>query len=255
MNIERKRTYLDFGINLIYFITVYCISILYDYADNYIILNNHEFWRQVVMILTKAYLLLVPFITIILIGINDNKPRDAIIDTFVAFNVSYVICPFIIYISGFLKHEDYWVGSVILENGILTMDLNPFHLILETVMYTCTGTILFRFISDKKFKIFGLGVTCITISLILNFFGILDQFAKLSYIPLCIYASIDKALVEASQFPMEKVGQITWIAWFVKFIIPITIGWFVMIVITAVIQSIFYNGKKDKEKQNLNSDK
>jgi hypothetical protein len=251
MNKVKQRKYSDFILNLIYFASVYFISIIYDYADNFIILNNHEFWRQAVMCITKAYLMLVPLVTIVLISWNENQPKDAILDTFVAFNVSYVICPFFIYISGFLKQEDYWIGSVILENGILIMDINPFHLILEIVMYTCTGMILLRFILDKKFKIFGLGVTCILISLFLNFFGILDQFAKLSYIPLCIYGEIDQALVEASQFPMEKVGQITWIAWFVKFIIPITIGAFIAVVVDAIVQSIFYNGKKDKEKTKL----
>ena len=255
MNNVKIRKYSDFILNLIYFVSVYYISIIYDYADNYIILNNHEAMRQVVMIITKAYLMLVPLITIVLIAWNENKPKDAIVDAFIAFNVSYIVCPFFIYISGFLKHEDYWVGSVILENGILTMDINPFQLIIEIVMYTCTGMILLRFILDKKLKVFGLGVTCIIISLFLNFFKILDQFAKLSYILLCIYAEIDDALIEASQFPLEKVGQITWIAWFVKFIIPITIGGLIAVVIDAIVQSILYNAKKDKEKQNSNSDK
>ena len=248
------RKYSDFILNFLYFVSVYFVSIIYDYANNYIILNNHEAMRQVVMCVTKGYLMLVPFITIVLISCNENSLLDAIIDSFVSFNVSYIICPFFIYISGFLKHEDYWVGSVILENGILMNKINPFTLILEIVMYTCTGVILLRFILDKKFKLFGICVTCGVFSFILNFFNIIDQVAKLSYIPLCIYARIDYALVEASQFPMEKVSQITWIAWFVKFIIPIAIGAFIPIVIDVIIQSVI-EFKRNKEKQNSDSDK
>ena len=242
------RKYSDFILNFLYFVSVYFVSIIYDYANNYIILNNHETMRQVVMCVTKGYLMLVPFITIVLISWNENSLLDAIIDSFVSFNASYIICPFFIYISGFLKHEDYWVGSVILENGILMSKINPFTLILEIVMYTCTGVILLRFILDKKFKLFGIFVTCIVFSFILNFFNIIDQVAKLSYIPLCIYARIDYALVEAAQFPMEKVGQITWIAWFTKFIIPIAIGAFIPIVIDAIIQSVI-DLKKKKERK------
>ena len=221
------RKYSDFILNLFYFVSVYFVSIIYDYANNYIILNNHETTRQVVMYVTKGYLMLVPFITIVLISLNENNLLDAVIDSFVSFNVSYIICPFFIYISGFLKNEDYWVGS---------------------------GVILLRFILDKKFKLFGICVTCVIFSFILNFFNIIDQVAKLSYIPLCIYARIDYALVEASQFPMEKVSQITWIAWFVKFIIPIAIGAFIPIVIDAIIQSVI-EFKRNKEKQNSDSDK
>lgn len=248
----KTRKYSDFILNLLYFVSVYIISIIYDYANNYIILNNHEAMRQVVMCVTKGYLMLVPFITIVLISWNENSLLDAVIDSFVSFNASYIICPFFIYVSGFLKHEDYWVGSVILENGILMNKINPFTLILEIVMYTCTGIILLRFILDKNFKFFGICVTCITFSFILNFFNIIDQVAKLSYIPLCIYARIDYALVEASQIPMEKVGQITWIAWFTKFIIPIAIGAFIPIVVDVIIQSVI---DIKKEKQNSNSDK
>lgn len=248
----KTHKYSDFILNLLYFVSVYIISIIYDYASNYIILNNNEIMRQVIMCITKGYLMLVPFITIVLISWNENSLLDAIIDSFVSFNASYIICPFFIYISGFLKHEDYWVGSVILENGILMNKINPFTLILEIVMYTCTGVILLRFIFDKNFKFFGICVTCITFSFILNFFNIIDQVAKLSYIPLCIYARIDYALVEASQIPMEKVGQITWIAWFTKFIIPIAIGAFIPIVVDAIIQSVI---DIKKEKQNSNSDK
>ena len=198
----KTRKYSDFILNFLYFVSVYFVSIIYDYANSYIILNNHEVMRQVVMCVAKGYL----------------------------------------------------VGSVILENGILMSEINPFTLILEIVMYTCTGVILLRFILDKKFKIFGIGVTCIVFSFILNFFNIIDQVAKLSYIPLCIYARIDYALVEEAQFPMEKVSQITWIAWFVKFIIPIAIGAFIPIVIDTIIQSVI-EFKKNKEKQNSDSNK
>lgn len=250
----KTRKYSDFILNFLYFVSVYFVSIIYNYANNYIILNNHEAMRQVLMCITRGYLMLVPFITIVLISLNENNLLDAVIDSFVSFNVSYIICPFFIYISGFLKHEDYWVGSVILENGILMSKINPFTLILEIVMYTCTGVILLRFILDKKFKLFGICVTCVVFSFILNFFNIIDQVAKLSYIPLCIYARIDYALVEASQFPMEKVGQITWITWFTKFIIPIAIGAFIPIVIDAIIQSVI-EFKRNKEKQNSDSDK
>lgn len=250
----KTRKYSDFILNFLYFVSVYTVSIVYDYASNYIILNNHEAMRQVVMMVTKGYLMLVPFITLVLISWNENSLLDAVIDSFVSFNASYIICPFFIYISGFLKHEDYWVGSVILENGILMNKINPFTLILEIVMYTCTGVILLRFILDKKFKMFGIFTTCIIFSFILNFFNIIDQVAKLSYIPLCIYARIDYALVEAAQFPIEKVGQITWITWFAKFIIPIAIGAFIPIVVDAIIQTTI-DLNKNKRKQNSDSDK
>lgn len=250
----KTRKYSDFILNFLYFVSVYTVSIVYDYANNYIILNNHEAMRQVVMMVTKGYLMLVPFITLVLISWNENSLLDAVIDSFVSFNASYIICPFFIYISGFLKHEDYWVGSVILENGILMNKINPFTLILEIVMYTCTGVILLRFILDKKFKMFGIFTTCIIFSFILNFFNIIDQVAKLSYIPLCIYARIDYALVEAAQFPIEKVGQITWITWFAKFIIPIAIGAFIPIVVDAIIQTTI-DLNKNRRKQNSDSDK
>ena len=250
----KTRKYSDFILNFLYFVSVYTVSIAYDYASNYIILNNHEAMRQVVMMVTKGYLMLVPFITLVLISWNENSLLDAVIDSFVSFNASYIICPFFIYISGFLKHEDYWVGSVILENGILMNKINPFTLILEIVMYTCTGVILLRFILDKKFKMFGIFTTCIIFSFILNFFNIIDQVAKLSYIPLCIYARIDYALVEAAQFPIEKVGQITWIIWFTKFIIPIAIGAFIPIIIDAIIQTTI-DLNKNRRKQNSDSDK
>lgn len=250
----KTRKYSDFILNFLYFISVYTVSIVYDYASNYIILNNNEVMRQIVMMVTKGYLMLVPFITLVLISWNENSLLDAIIDSFVSFNASYIICPFFIYISGFLKHEDYWVGSVILENGILMNKINPFTLILEIVMYTCTGVILLRFILDKKFKMFGIFTTCIIFSFILNFFNIIDQVAKLSYIPLCIYARIDYALVEAAQFPIEKVGQITWITWFAKFIIPIAIGAFIPIVVDAIIQTTI-DLNKNRRKQNSDSDK
>lgn len=250
----KTRKYSDFILNFLYFISVYTVSIVYDYASNYIILNNNEVMRQIVMMVTKGYLMLVPFITLVLISWNENSLLDAVIDSFVSFNASYIICPFFIYISGFLKHEDYWVGSVILENGILMNKINPFTLILEIVMYTCTGVILLRFILDKKFKMFGIFTTCIIFSFILNFFNIIDQVAKLSYIPLCIYARIDYALVEAAQFPIEKVGQITWITWFAKFIIPIAIGAFIPIVVDAIIQTTI-DLNKNRRKQNSDSDK
>lgn len=250
----KTRKYSDFILNFLYFVSVYTVSIVYDYASNYIILNNHEAMRQVVMMVTKGYLMLVPFITLVLISWNENSLLDAVIDSFVSFNASYIICPFFIYISGFLKHEDYWVGSVILENGILMNKINPFTLILEIIMYTCTGVILLRFILDKKFKMFGIFTTCIIFSFILNFFNIIDQVAKLSYIPLCIYARIDYALVEAAQFPIEKVGQITWITWFAKFIIPIAIGAFIPIVVDAIIQTTI-DLNKNRRKQNSDSDK
>lgn len=250
----KTRKYSDFILNFLYFVSVYTVSIVYDYANNYIILNNHEAMRQIVMMVTKGYLMLVPFITLVLISWNENSLLDAVIDSFVSFNASYIICPFFIYISGFLKHEDYWVGSVILENGILMNKINPFTLILEIVMYTCTGVILLRFILDKKFKMFGIFTTCIIFSFILNFFNIIDQVAKLSYIPLCIYARIDYALVEAAQFPIEKVGQITWITWLAKFIIPIAIGAFIPIVVDAIIQTTI-DLNKNRRKQNSDSDK
>ena len=250
----KTRKYSDFILNFLYFISVYTVSIVYDYASNYIILNNNEVMRQVIMMVTKGYLMLVPFITLVLISWNENSLLDAVIDSFVSFNASYIICPFFIYISGFLKHEDYWVGSVILENGILMNKINPFTLILEIVMYTCTGVILLRFILDKKFKMFGIFTTCIIFSFILNFFNIIDQVAKLSYIPLCIYARIDYALVEAAQFPIEKVGQITWITWFAKFIIPIAIGAFIPIIVDAIIQTTI-DLNKNRRKQNSDSDK
>ena len=66
----KTRKYSDFILNLFYFLSLYFVSIIYDYANNYIILNNHEAMRQVVMCVTKGYLMLVPFITIVLISCN-----------------------------------------------------------------------------------------------------------------------------------------------------------------------------------------
>ena len=88
------RKYSDFILNFLYFVSVYIVSIVYDYANNYIILNNHEVMRQVVMCVTKGYLMLVPFITIVLISWNENSLFDAIIDSFISFNASYIICTF-----------------------------------------------------------------------------------------------------------------------------------------------------------------
>ena len=79
----KTRKYSDFILNLFYFVSVYFVSIIYDYANNYIILNNHEAMRQVVMCITKGYLMLVPFITIVLISCNENSLLDAIIDSVV----------------------------------------------------------------------------------------------------------------------------------------------------------------------------
>ena len=82
------RKYSDVILNLFYFVSVYFVSIIYDYANNYIILNNHEAMRQVLMCITRGYLMLVPFITIVLISLNENNLLDAVIDPLVSFNVS-----------------------------------------------------------------------------------------------------------------------------------------------------------------------
>lgn len=250
-----KKSYFYFILYLIFFSIVYINSIIYDYAKNYIIFNNHESLRLFTIIITSCLFLIIPFIALLLIGISKNNVKDTIIDLFVACNVVYIIIPAIIYFSGILKHEDYWVGSVILENGILTMTINPFKLIIDTILYTCTGMAFVSLINDKKVKYIGIFVTSIIVSILFYTTNLINDLTKLAYIPLCIYAQIDKSLVEVSQLPYDKIHEITWLNWFAKFIIPIIIGSLVGLFINAIIGYFIWEKDYKSKDQNSKSEK
>ena len=149
--------------------------------------------------------------------------------------------PAINYFSGFLNKEDYWVGSVILKTGILTMDISLFRIIMGTTLYTCTGIVAICLFTESKtkFKILTI-VSAIFIS-ILHFFNVIDDFARIAIYPLCIYAQANQALIEASQLPVDKINNITWTNWFARFIITIILG-----SITALLlNAIFYTLKEE----------
>ena len=149
--------------------------------------------------------------------------------------------PAINYFSGFLNKEDYWVGSVILKTGILTMDISLFRIIMGTTLYTCTGIVAICLFTESKtkFKILTI-VSAIFIS-ILHFFNVIDDFARIAIYPLCIYAQANQALIEASQLPVDRINNITWTNWFARFIIPIILG----SIIALLLNAIFYTLKEE----------
>lgn len=241
MNSKSKRSYDDFYAGIALFSVGYIISMIYNYAKDYIIFRASCKSRTAVMMLCEIVLLMVPFIAFLIIGISNNKPLTSALDIIASFNIVYIVMPAINYFSGFLNKEDYWVGSVILKTGILTMDISLFRIIMGTTLYTCTGIVAICLFTESKtkFKILTI-VSAIFIS-ILHFFNVIDDFARIAIYPLCIYAQANQALIEASQLPVDKINNITWTNWFARFIIPIILG-----SITALLlNAIFYTLKEE----------
>ena len=241
MNSKSKRSYNDFYAGIALFSVGYIISMIYNYAKDYIIFRASCKSRTAVIMLCEIVLLMVPFIAFLIIGISNNKPLTSALDIIASFNIVYIVMPAINYFSGFLNKEDYWVGSVILKTGILTMDISLFRIIMGTTLYTCTGIVAICLFTESKtkFKILTI-VSAIFIS-ILHFFNVIDDFARIAIYPLCIYAQANQALIEASQLPVDKINNITWTNWFVRFIIPIILG-----SITALLlNAIFYTLKEE----------
>lgn len=243
-NNKSRRSYDDFYAGIALFSVGYIISMIYNYAKDYIIFRSSCQSRTVLMILCEVILLMVPFMAFLIIGISDNKPLTSALDIIASFNIVYIVMPAINYFSGFLNEEDYWVGSVILKTGILTMDISLFRLIMGTTLYTCTGIVAICLFTESKtkFKILTL-VSAIFIS-ILHIFNVIDDLARIAIYPLCIYAQANQALIEASQLPVDKINNITWTNWFIKFIIPIALGSFTALLLNA----IFYTYKEAKNK-------
>ena len=241
MNSKSKRSYNDFYAGIALFSVGYIISMIYNYAKDYIIFRASCKSRTAVIMLCEIVLLMVPFIAFLIIGISNNKPLTSALDIIASFNIVYIVMPAINYFSGFLNKEDYWVGSVILKTGILTMDISLFRIIMGTTLYTCTGIVAICLFTESKtkFKILTI-VSAIFIS-ILHFFNVIDDFARIAIYPLCIYAQANQALIEASQLPVDRINNITWTNWFARFIIPIILG-----SITALLlNAIFYTLKEE----------
>ena len=241
MNSKSKRSYDDFYAGIALFSVGYIISMIYNYAKDYIIFRANCKSITLVLMLCEIVLLMVPFIAFLIIGISNNKPLTSALDIIASFNIVYIVMPAINYFSGFLNKEDYWVGSVILKTGILTIDISLFRIIIGTTLYTCTGIVAICLFTESKtkFKILTI-VSAIFIS-ILHFFNVIDDFARIAIYPLCIYAQANQALIEASQLPVDKINNITWTNWFARFIIPIILG-----SITALLlNAIFYTLKEE----------
>ena len=241
MNSKSKRSYNDFYAGIALFSVGYIISMIYNYAKDYIIFRASCKSRTAVIMLCEIVLLMVPFIAFLIIGISNNKPLTSALDIIASFNIVYIVMPAINYFSGFLNKEDYWVGSVILKTGILTMDISLFRIIMGTTLYTCTGIVAICLFTESKtkFKILTI-VSAIFIS-ILHFFNVIDDFARIAIYPLCIYAQANQALIEASQLPVDKINNITWTNWFARFIIPIILG----SIIALLLNAIFYTLKEE----------
>ena len=241
MNSKSKRSYDDFYAGIALFSVGYIISMIYNYAKDYIIFRASCKSRTAVIMLCEIVLLMVPFIAFLIIGISNNKPLTSALDIIASFNIVYIVMPAINYFSGFLNKEDYWVGSVILKTGILTMDISLFRIIMGTTLYTCTGIVAICLFTESKtkFKILTI-VSAIFIS-ILHFFNVIDDFARIAIYPLCIYAQANQALVEASQLPVDRINNITWTNWFARFIIPIILG----SIIALLLNAIFYTLKEE----------
>ena len=241
MNSKSKRSYDDFYAGIALFSVGYIISMIYNYAKDYIIFRSSCKSRTAVIMLCEIVLLMVPFIAFLIIGISNNKPLTSALDIIASFNIVYIVMPAINYFSGFLNKEDYWVGSVILKTGILTMDISLFRIIMGTTLYTCTGIVAICLFTESKtkFKILTI-VSAIFIS-ILHFFNVIDDFARIAIYPLCIYAQANQALVEASQLPVDRINNITWTNWFARFIIPIILG----SIIALLLNAIFYTLKEE----------
>ena len=241
MNSKSKRSYNDFYAGIALFSVGYIISMIYNYAKDYIIFRSSCKSRTAVIMLCEIVLLMIPFIAFLIIGISNNKPLTSALDIIASFNIVYIVMPAINYFSGFLNKEDYWVGSVILKTGILTMDISLFRIIMGTTLYTCTGIVAICLFTESKtkFKILTI-ISAIFIS-ILHFFNVIDDFARIAIYPLCIYAQANQALIEASQLPVDRINNITWTNWFARFIIPIILG----SIIALLLNAIFYTLKEE----------
>lgn len=248
MNKKSKRSYDDFYAGIALFSVGYIVSMIYNYAKDYIIFKANCQSRTAVMILCEIVLLMVPFMAFLIIGISNNKPLISALDVIVSFNIVYIVMPSINYFSGFLNREDYWVGSVILKTGILTMDISLFKIIIGTTLYTCTGIVTICLFTESKIKFNMLTIVSIIFISILHFFNVIDDFARIAIYPLCIYAQANKALIEASQLPANKINNITWINWFTKFIIPIILGSIIALLINAIFHTIREEAKRKLKK-------
>ena len=248
MNSKSKRSHDDFYAGIALFSVGYIISMIYNYAKDYIIFRASCKSRTAVIMLCEIVLLMVPFIAFLIIGISNNKPLTSALDIIASFNIVYIVMPAINYFSGFLNKEDYWVGSVILKTGILTMDISLFRIIMGTTLYTCTGIVAICLFTESKtkFKILTI-VSAIFIS-ILHFFNVIDDFARIAIYPLCIYAQANQALIEASQLPVDKINNITWTNWFARFIIPIILGSITALLLNAIFYTLREEAKRKLKK-------
>ena len=248
MNSKSKRSYNDFYAGIALFSVGYIISMIYNYAKDYIIFRASCKSRTAVIMLCEIVLLMVPFIAFLIIGISNNKPLTSALDIIASFNIVYIVMPAINYFSGFLNKEDYWVGSVILKTGILTMDISLFRIIMGTTLYTCTGIVAICLFTESKtkFKILTI-VSAIFIS-ILHFFNVIDDFARIAIYPLCIYAQANQALIEASQLPVDRINNITWTNWFARFIIPIILGSITALLLNAIFYTLREEAKRKLKK-------
>ena len=248
MNSKSKRSYDDFYAGIALFSVGYIISMIYNYAKDYIIFRASCKSRTAVIMLCEIVLLMVPFIAFLIIGISNNKPLTSALDIIASFNIVYIVMPAINYFSGFLNKEDYWVGSVILKTGILTMDISLFRIIMGTTLYTCTGIVAICLFTESKtkFKILTI-VSAIFIS-ILHFFNVIDDFARIAIYPLCIYAQANQALIEASQLPVDRINNITWTNWFARFIIPIILGSIIALLLNAIFYTLREEAKRKLKK-------
>ena len=248
MNSKSKRSYDDFYAGIALFSVGYIISMIYNYAKDYIIFRASCKSRTAVIMLCEIVLLMVPFIAFLIIGISNNKPLTSALDIIASFNIVYIVMPAINYFSGFLNKEDYWVGSVILKTGILTMDISLFRIIMGTTLYTCTGIVAICLFTESKtkFKILTI-VSAIFIS-ILHFFNVIDDFARIAIYPLCTYAQANQALIEASQLPVDRINNITWTNWFARFIIPIILGSIIALLLNAIFYTLREEAKRKLKK-------
>lgn len=245
---SKSKSYDDFYAGIALFSVGYIISMIYNYAKDYIIFRASCQSRTVVMMLCEVIILMVPFMTFLIIGISNNKPLISTLYIIASFNVVYIVMPAINYFSGFLNKEDYWVGSVILKTGILTADISLFRLIIGTTLYTCTGIVAICLFTESKtkFKILTI-VSAIFIS-ILHFFNVIEDLARIAIYPLCIYAQANRALIEASQLPIDRISNITWTNWFTKFIIPIALGSITALLLNAAFYTLREEAKRKLKK-------
>ena len=71
MNSKSKRSYDDFYAGIALFSVGYIISMIYNYAKDYIIFRASCKSRTAVIMLCEIVLLMVPFIAFLIIGLSD----------------------------------------------------------------------------------------------------------------------------------------------------------------------------------------